>query len=99
MRRLDIELASIDTFVLEAAVDEPVRNSFRALVSRTSLLVRITDAEGAVGWGEVWCNYPPGAAPHRAELIDRLLAPMIVGRRFETPAAAFAFLGGATRVP
>jgi L-alanine-DL-glutamate epimerase-like enolase superfamily enzyme len=99
MSRLDVQPARIEMFVLDAPVENPVRNSFRTLTSRTSLLVRATDAEGAVGWGEVWCNYPPGAAAHRADLIERVIAPMIVGRRFEGPAAAFAYLESATRVP
>jgi len=99
MTRVDIHPERFEAFVLEAPVENPVRNSFRTLVSRTSLLVRVTDAEGAFGWGEVWCNYPPGAAQHRAHLLEHVVAPMIAGRRFEHPAAAFAFLDGATRVP
>ena len=85
--------------MLDAPIKNPVTNSFRSLRSRTSLLVRVTDADGAFGWGEIWCNYPPGAAVHRAELLEHVIAPMIVGRRFTEPAEAFAFLQKATRVP
>jgi len=99
MTALDLKLQRIDAFVLDAPVENPVRNSFRTLTSRTSLLVRVTDDDGAFGWGEVWCNYPPGAAAHRAELLERVVAPMIVGRRFPNPREAFAFLDSATRIP
>jgi L-alanine-DL-glutamate epimerase-like enolase superfamily enzyme len=95
----DLRPAHIDAFVLDAPIRNPVRNSFRTLTSRTSLLVRVTDEDGAFGWGEIWCNYPPGAAAHRAELLERVVAPMIIGRRFANPSEAFAFLEAATHVP
>lgn len=94
-----LQPARIEAFVLDAPIENPVSNSFRTLTSRTSLLVCVTDADGAFGWGEVWCNYPPGAAAHRAELLERVVAPMIVGRRFAHPREAFALLETATRVP
>lgn len=94
-----IKLARIEAFVLDAPIEEPVSNSFRTLTSRTSLLVRAVDEGGAFGWGEIWCNYPPRAAAHRADLLERVIAPMIVGRSFEDPRAAFAHLRAATRVP
>jgi len=54
MTALDLKLQRIDAFVLDAPIENPVRNSFRTLASRTSLLVRVTDDDGAFGWGEVW---------------------------------------------
>jgi D-galactarolactone cycloisomerase len=94
-----VQAARIEAFVLDAPIKNPVTNSFRTLTSRSSLFVRVTDADGAFGWGEVWCNYPPAAATHRADLIERVVAPMIVGRRFPHPREVFAFLQTATRVP
>ena len=94
-----INLASIETFALEAPVERPVRNSFRTLTSRSALLVRVTDADGAQGWGEVWCNFPPNAARHRANLIERVAAPMIIGRDFEAPEQVFRALERQLRVP
>ena len=96
---MQVQLSRVEAFALDAPIENPVSNSFRTLSSRTSLLVRVTDQDGAFGWGEIWCNYPPGAALHRAELLDRVIAPMIVGRRFTEPHEAFAFLQAATRVP
>lgn len=99
MTAMDLQPARIEAFVLDAPIENPVTNSFRTLTSRTSLLVRVTDADGAFGWGEIWCNYPPGAAAHRAQLLERVVAPMITGRRFSGPRDAFAFMETATRVP
>ena len=94
-----VQLSRVEAFALDAPIDNPVSNSFRTLSSRTSLLVRVTDHDAAFGWGEIWCNYPPGAAVHRAQLLDRVIAPMIVGRRFGEPREAFAFMQAATGVP
>lgn len=94
-----IRPARFETFVLDAPIENPVTNSFRTLTSRSALLLRVTDEDGAHGWSEIWCNYPPGAARHRAELLERVVAPLIAGRRFEHPREAYAHLESATRVP
>ena len=94
-----LQAARIETFLLEAPVANPVRNSFRTLTARPALLLRITDADGATGWGEIWCNYPPGGAAHRAHLLEKVIAPLIIGRSFADPAQAFEYLDQATRVP
>jgi D-galactarolactone cycloisomerase len=94
-----IRIGEIRTYVLEAPIDKPVRNSWRTLTSRSALLVRITDHEGAKGWGEVWCNYPPRGAHHRADLINLVAAPVITGRDFDGPAAVFRTLAQALRIP
>ncbi len=89
----------IETFLLEAPVAIPVRNSFRTLTAHPALLLRVTDHDGAFGWGEVWCNYPPGGAAHRAQLLEKVIAPLIIGRSFSDPAQAFDYLDQSTRVP
>lgn len=94
-----LQPARIESFLLEAPIANPVRNSFRTLTARPALLIRITDNDGATGWGEVWCNYPPGGAAHRARLLEQVVTPLLVGRRFADPAAAFDHLQQATRVP
>lgn len=99
MTSSDLQPLHVEAYVLDAPIKTPVRNSFRTLTSRSSLLVRVTDRDGAVGWGEIWCNYPPGAAAHRADLLELVVAPMIVGRRFAGPCEAFEFLQTATRIP
>jgi L-alanine-DL-glutamate epimerase-like enolase superfamily enzyme len=48
-----------ETFLLEAPITNPVRNSFRTLTARPALLLRITDNDGAFGWGEVDANPNP----------------------------------------
>ncbi len=94
-----IRLERIETYALEAPIDRPVRNSFRTLTARSSLMLRVTDTDGGHGWGEVWCNYPPGGARHRAALIERVAAPLLIGREFDSPGAVFRFLEESLRLP
>ena len=47
-----------DVFVFRAPADPPVQTSFGIMRDRPAVLVRLTDADGTVGWGEIWCNFP-----------------------------------------
>ena len=53
--------------------------------------------DGAVGWGETWCNFPACGAEHRAHLLETVVAPLAVGERSPSPAAAFARCRGRPR--
>ncbi len=90
--------ASVETLLFRYPVETPVRTSFGVMHDRPALFVRVTDADGTVGWGEVWCNFPTVGAEHRARLIETALAPRMIGRLFETPAAAFEDLTEAMAV-
>jgi L-alanine-DL-glutamate epimerase-like enolase superfamily enzyme len=56
-----------------------VRTSFGVMRDRPALFVRVEDAEGAEGWGEVWCNFPDCGAEHRARLLHGVFAPLAIG--------------------
>ena len=88
----------IEALVYRAPIDTPVQTSFGIMRDRPALFVRITDADGAVGWGEIWCNFPTVGAEHRARLVDSLFAPLLIGETFNAPEAAFAALTAKTEV-
>jgi len=90
--------ARVDAFVFRAPIDTPVQTSFGIMRDRPAVFVRITDADGAVGWGEIWCNFPTVGAEHRARLVDTLFAPLLVGEIFASPEAAFVVLTARTEV-
>lgn len=52
------------------------------MTARNGLLIRIEDQDGAFGWGEAWCNFPPHASESRKHLLDSVIAPGLVGERF-----------------
>jgi D-galactarolactone cycloisomerase len=86
---LPLHVARIDTMVLRAPIETPVRTSFGTLYDRPAVVVRVEDDDGGVGWGEAWCNFPTCGAEHRARLIDTVLAPMIVENSWESPRHAY----------
>jgi L-alanine-DL-glutamate epimerase-like enolase superfamily enzyme len=91
-------IARIEVHVLRWPVRVPVRTSFGVMHDRPAVLVRVEDDEGAFGWGETWCNFPSCGAEHRARLIETVLAPLVVGRAFASPQAAFDELSARTAV-
>ena len=88
----------VDLYVFRAPIAEPVRTSFGTMMNRPSVLVEITDKDGAIGWGEIWCNYPVCGAEHRARLAAEVVGPHLLGRSFTNPPAAYRFLADTTRI-
>jgi D-galactarolactone cycloisomerase len=73
-----VSVRRVETFVFRAPIDAPVVTSFGEMHSRPAVLVRLEDADGAWGWGEVWCNFPACGAEHRARLLDTVLTPLLL---------------------
>ena len=95
---IPVRLARLEAFVFRVAIATPVRTSFGTMHDRPAVLVRAEDEDGAVGWGEAWCNFPSCAAEHRANLVQTLLAPMLIGQAFSSAPAAFAEMTRRTAV-
>ena len=91
-------VAKVEAFVYRAPVDTPVQTSFGIMRDRPAVFVRVTDSEGADGWGEVWCNFPTVGAEHRARLVDSVFAPLLLGKSFASPELAFLALTAQTEV-
>ncbi len=88
----------LDFWVLRAPVPHPVVNAFGVMTTRPALFVRLTSADGAQGWGEVWCNFPPPGAEHRARLIETIFKPLAAGADSAQPAALRTMLEQRTRI-
>jgi D-galactarolactone cycloisomerase len=93
-----LHLRSLTAHVFRCPLATPVVTSFGAMRERPMVLVRAEDVEGAVGWGETWCNFPAVGAEHRARLVESVLAPLVLSRAFDHPAQAFDFLTASTAV-
>lgn len=93
-----LRLARIEAFVYRAPIETPVQTSFGIMRDRSAVFVCVMDADGAQGWGEIWCNFPTVGAEHRARLVDTVFAPLLVGKSFESPASAFVTLSAQTEV-
>lgn len=93
-----LRIAKVEALVFRAPIDEPVRASFGVMHDRPAVLVRIEDRDGAVGWGEIWCNFPPGGAEHRARLVASIFAPHLAGAEIVDLDANFAELTRLSRI-
>lgn len=93
-----LRIAKLEALVFRAPIDEPVRTSFGVMTDRPSVLVRIEDRDGAVGWGESWCNFPTCGAEHRARLVSTIFAPLLLGSEITDIDANFVELTRQTRL-
>jgi D-galactarolactone cycloisomerase len=91
-------IRSIEAFCYRYPLAMPVVTSFGKMLDRPAVFVRAVDEDGVEGWGEAWCNFPAPGAEHRARLINEVLAPALIGRKFDGPTQAFETLTKATDV-
>ncbi len=77
-----------DVFVFRAPAVPPVQTSFGVMRDRPAVLLRLSDADGHAGWGEIWCNFPTVGAEHRARLALAYGKPVLAGRSWNGPAEA-----------
>ena len=94
---MSIRLARIETFLYRAEVSEPVKTSFGSIPRRSALLLRVEDTDGAHGWGEIWCNFPPYSADNKVRLMETVVAPAALGKDFHDPSDAWQTLTARTR--
>lgn len=83
-----IRLAAVEAFAFRVPVKSPIKVAFGTFRDRPFVLVRVTDEDGAVGWGEAWANWPAVGAEHRARLVVDL-GERLVGKTFDSPQQLF----------
>jgi D-galactarolactone cycloisomerase len=89
-------IARIETFLFRAEVNEPVKTSFGSIPRRSVLLLRVEDREGAHGWGEVWCNFPPYSADNKMRLFETVIVPAALAIQYSSPSDAWHTLTART---
>jgi D-galactarolactone cycloisomerase len=77
-RSARIKIARVETRVVRTPIAVPIRTSFGIMRDRPAVYVKVTDTDGAEGFGEVWCNFPSVGAEHRARLADQLIGPLLI---------------------
>ncbi|RTL72703.1 MAG: mandelate racemase/muconate lactonizing enzyme family protein [Hyphomicrobiales bacterium] len=93
-----LALRRVTAHVYRYPLETPVQTSFGIMRDRPMVVVEVEDAQGARGYGEVWCNFPAVGAEHRARLVTSVLAPLLTARPFADAAQAFAHMTEATAV-
>lgn len=77
------EIARIELFALSCRVEDGPVSSLALMPTRNGLLIRITSNDGAYGWGEAWCNYPPRGNLAKLNLMEDSIGPLVLGRDLE----------------
>lgn len=80
-----LRIEKIQTYLYRAKVSQPVVSTLATLSQRTALLVRLQDADGAHGWGEIYSTMPTFGAEHRAQVVHQWLAPKLLGQTITDP--------------
>lgn len=77
MNAPQVDVRAVEPVALSVPLETPLPTSFGIMDARSALLVRLSDAHGRTGWGEVWCNFPTFGALHRARLVERIIGPIL----------------------
>jgi D-galactarolactone cycloisomerase len=93
---MSINIARIEAFLFRAEVNEPVKTSFGSIPRRSVLLIRVEDQDGAHGWGEIWCNFPPFSADNKMRLLETVICPAALSSSYLDPADAWHTLTART---
>ncbi|WP_208021119.1 mandelate racemase/muconate lactonizing enzyme family protein [Paracoccus alkanivorans] len=91
-------VARIQAWALRVPIRTPVATSFGVMHNRPAVFLRIEDAEGAAGWGEVFANWPAAGAEHRVNLLIDDVAGLVLGREWSSPTDMFHELSRATHI-
>ncbi|MCY4151035.1 MAG: mandelate racemase/muconate lactonizing enzyme family protein [Aestuariivita sp.] len=95
---LSVNLSRVEIVLVRAEISAPVRTSFGIMYDRPTLLLRVTDRSGVMGYGEIWCNFPVCGAAHRLKLVETELAPRITAAAFCTPHASYSAMSSQLHV-
>ncbi|VIO77897.1 D-galactarolactone cycloisomerase [Bradyrhizobium ivorense] len=93
---MTISIARIEVFLFRAEVKEPVKTSFGSIPRRRVLLLRVEDTDGAYGWGEIWCNFPPYSADNKMRLLETVICPAALASTYLDPSDAWHTLTART---
>jgi L-alanine-DL-glutamate epimerase-like enolase superfamily enzyme len=81
--------ARVDILCFRYPLKQPMQTVFGTVTSRPALILKLTDSDGASGWGEIWCNFPQPGAEYRAALAAQVLPNALAGLDASAFATAF----------
>jgi len=82
-----LNIKSIELTEINLPLVHFFETSFGRTYKRRIILVRVKDADGAEGWGEITCGESPGYSDEWTDsawvTAEKILAPMVVGKEVE----------------
>lgn len=94
----ETHISRIDVSVYRVPITSPVMTSFGVMTDRPAVFVRLTDSEGAFGWGEVFANWPAAGAEHRARLLIEDISDLVIGHCLASVSDLFHHLTEKTHI-
>src|ERR1700749_722764 len=87
-----VRIERVEAKVVRTPIEVPIRTSFGVMRDRPALFLKLTDRDGAEGFGEVWCNFPSVGAEHRARLAQEVIGPLLIASGEREVSGIFAHL-------
>ena len=91
-----LKIKSIELTEINLPLVHFFETSFGRTYDRRIILVRVEDADGAEGWGEVTCGEEPGYSDEWTDsawvTAEKVLAPMVVGREVGSAADVWGLM-------
>lgn len=85
-----LRIKSIELIEIDLPLVHFFETSFGRTYERRIILVRVKDADGAEGWGEVTCGETPSYSDEWTDsawvTVEKILAPVVVGKEFNAAA-------------
>ncbi len=83
--------------LIEAPLAKPIVVPIGTLIVRRCLVVTVELDDGALGFGEIWANFPPWGCHDRVEIVRRIIRPALRGESLDDPARLHDRLAAAMR--
>lgn len=78
-------ITAVRTVLVCLPLPRPIAGPFGRLEARHNLIVAVETDDGIRGLGEVWSNFPPWGCGERRDIVDHLLADILVGQVLDDP--------------
>ncbi len=91
-----MKIKSIELTEINLPLVHFFETSFGRTYERRIILVRVEDADGATGWGEITCGESPGYSDEWTDsawvTAEKILAPMVVGKEVDSAADVWGLM-------
>lgn len=85
-------LIKLDLFNFRERLASSIQTTMGPVTYRPTIILRLEDADGVSGYGEIWCNFPPDGDLHRMRLAGNVLPAALAEMNKKVARSPFDFL-------